>query len=92
MNDLPKILENMSVTVLFADDTSVLISHNNSFLLNNAMYKVYAILENWFKENLLSLNSMKMNYINFTVKNSILKEWVILIVSFLALCTQRFLV
>jgi hypothetical protein len=53
INDLPKILENMSVPVLFADDTSVLIWHNNPFQLNNAMNKVYAIVENWFKHNLL---------------------------------------
>jgi hypothetical protein len=68
INDLPEILGNMSVPILFAEDTSILISHNNPFQLNNAMYKVYAILENWFKQNLLSLNSMKMSYINVMVK------------------------
>jgi hypothetical protein len=92
INDLPKILDNMSVPILFADDTSVLISHNNPFQLNNAMYKVYAILENWFKQNLLSLNSMKTNYINFTVKNPIVKEIGNIDSIISILCTQNFLV
>jgi hypothetical protein len=30
------------------------------------------MLDDWFKMNLMSLNTMKTNYINFTVKNKVL--------------------
>jgi hypothetical protein len=73
INDLPKILENWSVPILFADDTSVLISHVNPIQLKNTMHNVYRTLDNWFKSNMLSLNSSKTNYINFTIKNPIEK-------------------
>jgi hypothetical protein len=50
INDQRKILENMGVPILFAEDTSVLISHINPVQLKNAMYNVYGTLDNWLKK------------------------------------------
>jgi hypothetical protein len=69
INDLPKILEAYSIPVLFADDTSVLISHTNSVQLKKLVNEVYGILNNWFNTNLLSLNVVKTRCMNFTANN-----------------------
>jgi hypothetical protein len=66
-------LETNGVPVLFADDTSVLISHSNPIHFKNAINAVYRTLDDWFK-NLLSSNTGKTQYINFTTKNNRLTE------------------
>jgi hypothetical protein len=63
----------MSVPILIADDTSVLISHVDLIQFENVMNGVYWTLDDWFKKNLMSLNTMKTNYINFRVKNQIVR-------------------
>jgi hypothetical protein len=50
INDLPKILESNSVPILFADDASVLISHDNSLQFKNTLNEIYGILDDWFKK------------------------------------------
>jgi hypothetical protein len=57
-----------SVPILFADDASLLISHANPIQFKNTINEVYVMLGDWFKKNLMSLNTMKTNYINFTIK------------------------
>jgi hypothetical protein len=42
---------------LFADDARVLVSHANPSQFKNILNKVYEILEDWFKKNLLPLNT-----------------------------------
>jgi hypothetical protein len=69
INDLPKILELHSIPILFADDTSVLVSHPNPGQLKNVLEKVYFILSDWFSKNLLSLNIVKTCCINFSANN-----------------------
>jgi hypothetical protein len=68
MRDLPKILEVKSAPILFADDASVLISHSDPLQFNNTLKEVYGLLYDWFKKNLLSLNTVKTHCINFTPK------------------------
>jgi hypothetical protein len=68
INDLPKILEAMSAPVLFADDASVLISHSNPLQFKKTLNEVYGLLYDWFKKNLLSLNTAKTHCVNFTQK------------------------
>jgi hypothetical protein len=50
VNDLPLVIQNVEV-VLFADDTSILITKNNSLLLNEEIQNVMKQLENWFYDN-----------------------------------------
>jgi hypothetical protein len=74
LNELPMILEPNGIPVLFADDASVLISHANPIHFKKTINAVYRTLDDWFKKNLLSLNTGKMQYINFIIKNNTLTE------------------
>jgi hypothetical protein len=58
INDLPRVIQNAEV-VLFAEDTSILITENNTLLLNEKIQNVRKQLENWFYENCLIINIEK---------------------------------
>jgi hypothetical protein len=64
------ILQPNGVPVLFADDASVLTSHANPIRFKNKINAVYRTLDDWFKKNLLSLNTVQTQYINFITKNN----------------------
>jgi len=44
INDLPKFVNDKSVPILFADDTSILLSHSNAIDFNNFINTVFKIL------------------------------------------------
>ena len=46
MNDFPKFLIDKSVPILFADDTSILLSHSNPTDFNNNINTVFKTLGN----------------------------------------------
>jgi len=48
-----------SIPILFADVTSILISHSNLFDFKNEIKTLFISLNEWFKNNLLSLNFSK---------------------------------
>jgi hypothetical protein len=56
INDLSEIITDISQTVLFADDTSILISKPCPTEFINDINKVSGNINDWFKINLLSLN------------------------------------
>jgi len=58
INDFPKIVNDETLLVLFADDSSVLVAHSN--------FIDFKALNKWFKVNLLSLNFNKMHFTHFT--------------------------
>ena len=70
INDLPKFVRDKSVPILFADDTSILLSHSNPNGYNNNINTVFKILSDWFQQNLHSLNFTKTQFTNFTTKNN----------------------
>jgi len=70
INDLPKFVNDKSVPVLFADDTSILLSHSDPPHFNNNINTVFKIVNYRFKQNLLSLNFTKTQFTNFTTKNN----------------------
>jgi hypothetical protein len=70
VNDLPKIVNNESITILFADDTSILVKSPNPVAFVNDINAVFKHTNEWFIENLLSLNFDKTNFIHFTSKRS----------------------
>ena len=70
INDLPKFVNGISVPILFADDTSILVSHLNSGEFYNTINTVFQTLSNWFRNNLLSLNLTKIHFIRFVTKNN----------------------
>ena len=63
-------MRDKSMPILFADDTNVLISHSNLFDFKNEIKTIFTNLNEWFKNNLLSLNFSKMQFVNFTTRNT----------------------
>ena len=70
MNDLPKIINETSAPIIFADDTSVLFAHSNLIDLNKNNHIVFTTLNKWLKANQLSPNFNKTNYVYFTNKRN----------------------
>lgn len=70
INDLPLVLNKISSPILFADDTSVIISELDPFIFQDKLTKAFKILNTWFNANLLFLNFSKTHCIKFITKNS----------------------
>jgi hypothetical protein len=71
VNNLPKIINNESITIFFADNTSIFVTNPNpvacvNYILVNAVIKRK---NERFRANLLSLNFDKTNFIHFTTKS-----------------------
>jgi hypothetical protein len=56
INDLLKVTENKATSVLFADDTSILMTGPNTTKLQNYINIVFKQINIWFEANLLSMN------------------------------------
>jgi hypothetical protein len=67
---LPKSINNKSLLILFADDTSILFTSSNLTNHNKDNHTVFKLIYKWFKENFLSLNFEKTYYIDFLTKNN----------------------
>jgi hypothetical protein len=70
INDLPQITNDNSKIVLFADDTSIIITNPNPKNFENSVNKIFQHIHEWFSTNLLSLNLDKTHYMQFVTKNS----------------------
>ena len=60
-----------SKVVLFADDTSVIITGPNQEGLKMTLNKMLSDINSWFKANFLSLNFNKTYYLQIQTKNCI---------------------
>ena len=69
INDLPTIVNNDSNMVLFADDTSIIITDTNRKHFNVNANQTFQDINTWFKINLLTLNLNKIQYLEFRTKN-----------------------
>src|SRR6218665_176218 len=65
INDLPNASKLLNFA-LFADDTSILVSHKSYDQLFSVVNLELGYVNNWCRANKLSLNVMKTNYILFT--------------------------
>ncbi len=54
---------------MFADDTSILIKSPNNVQLQSDLNSVMGQLNEWFQENLITLNLEKTHFIQFTNKS-----------------------
>jgi hypothetical protein len=59
INDLPKIINNTSASIIFADDTSTLFAHSNLIDFNKIIYIIFTTLNKWLRANQLTLNFNK---------------------------------
>lgn len=69
INDLPKIINKDNNMVLYADDTSIIITDTNKLNLNTNLNQTFKDIITWFKVNLLTLNFDKTQYLEFRTKN-----------------------
>jgi len=67
---LPQISNDNSKIVLFADDTSIIITNPNPLNFEKRVNKIIQDINEWFNRNLLSLNLDKTHFIHFVTKNS----------------------
>jgi len=79
INDLPSVIpytvsnKNSSI-IVFADDTSVIISEICLMNFEIKLNIVFQIMQEWFNSNFLSLNFDKTYYMQFITKNKFLNE------------------
>jgi len=69
VNDLPQTLNDKTVPILFADDTTIIVKSPNSKDFQTNMVTVFNCVNKWFKVNLLSINGDKTRYIQFKTKH-----------------------
>jgi hypothetical protein len=69
INDLPKALEHKALPILFADDTSILLTSPNITQMQSDFNIIFEQLIKWFKLNFLFLNFDKTYFIQFSNKS-----------------------
>jgi len=74
INDLARVFGNNHKPVLFADDTSLNVSHLNHTDFSNDITSAFNQLNKWFAANLLSLNVKETKYVQFMTKNTPINE------------------
>ena len=70
IDELPKIVSDISTLILFADDTSIIITNSVPSEFKKNINNVFIIINNWFKSNLISLNFDTNCFQQFITKNS----------------------
>ena len=68
INDLPKIVSDESVPVLFADDTSFIITSHDDGDMKHKVNEVFNKINKWFHSNSLRLNYKKTYFLQFHTK------------------------
>jgi hypothetical protein len=69
INDRPKIITKNNSMVLFAHDTSLLITAFNKLDFNININQSLCSIISWFKSNLLTMNFNKTHHMEFRTKN-----------------------
>ena len=90
VNDLPLLVNDKLKIVLFADDTSTIVTCPNQVELKFALQKTLADINSWFKANFLSLNMNKTCILYFRNSNST-ENTLVLNISFLNVQSVKFL-
>ena len=70
INDLPKIIPDISNPILFADNTSMIITNSGFQVFKKYIPSIIIQLNRWFKKHLLSLNLDKTHFLQFLTKNN----------------------
>jgi hypothetical protein len=68
INDLQKLISDVSNPILFADDTSIIVSNADSLKFKLNASKILEEINNWFQSNLLSLNHDRTYFSQFLTK------------------------
>jgi hypothetical protein len=70
INDLPLRINSFAELILFADDTSVIISNRNFSDFSTTLKRVLSRIIEWFAANKLVLNLEKIYIMKFVTNNS----------------------
>jgi len=70
INDFPHSINKNNKIVLFADDTSLIISNPDPIKFKDDANKILQHIHEWFNANLISLNWKKTHFMHFTTKNN----------------------
>jgi hypothetical protein len=70
INDLPKLATSGTNILLYADDTSIVVTSPNLENFKTQIDKILGDINNWFKINQLGLNYNTTHYLQFNTKNS----------------------
>jgi hypothetical protein len=65
INDLPKTINREHNMVLYADDTSIIITDSNKLNFTTNLNRTFNKVNTWFNANLLALNFQKTQYLEF---------------------------
>jgi hypothetical protein len=77
INDLSLNISKLANTILFSDDTSIIISNTNPEEFKNNINSVMTEKNNWFQSNLLTLNCNKPHFLQFLTKKYEIKMQII---------------
>jgi hypothetical protein len=69
IHDLPKIINKNNNMVLFADDTSIIVTNANKLNFEINLKQTFKYINTWFTSNLLALNFDKTQYMEFRTMN-----------------------
>jgi len=67
---LPTVTAKNAKLVLYADDTSLIITNPSPIVFANKFNIVLANVNEWFRKNLIFLNFNRTTYLQFQTKNS----------------------
>jgi hypothetical protein len=70
INDLPNAISHKAIPILFAGDTSILITGHNLLTLQDDPNATFGQISKWFQVNSLSLNISETYFIQFASKSS----------------------
>jgi hypothetical protein len=70
INNLPHSINKNNKIVLFADDTSLIVSNLYPIKFRDDANKILQYIQIWFNANLISLNLEKTHFMHFTTKNN----------------------
>jgi hypothetical protein len=68
INDLSKGISDKSIPILFADDTSFIVTNHDDSELRHKVNEVFNKVNKWFHSNLLMLNYNKTYFLQFQTK------------------------
>jgi hypothetical protein len=70
INDLPAATEESAMTILFTDDTSLIVTDKSKDGLDTKLSLNIKTVDSWFKSNLLSINFLKTYCMQFITRNT----------------------
>ena len=68
INDLPASISKIAKSIIFADDTSIIVTNDNKIDFRHNLYLAMIEISNWFQCNRLKLNYDKTHFLQFLTK------------------------